>query len=232
MQDGTPVGGRTGTAPHSKRRACRFCEAPIWPKPLKKDFRKVREWKKQIRGKKKFRVDWLIRFRPRRKVQDEMWRLNIPAARAAVRGKFGRGVLLGQAFKQCVALVSLMLKGCGSLDLVLITKSGDVAIGECKLRGRRTGLANQVERYRKGVIAAAARGRLWQEIERSYGRYEFQHLCETARRHFGLSDTAMWCARVERNARAGHLKTFVLLGDEEVRGTIKVDGGRPRVITV
>jgi hypothetical protein len=185
-----------------------------------------------MRGKQKFRAHWRIRFRPRLKVQDEMWRLNIPAACAAVRGEFGRGVLLGKAFKQCVALVSLMLKGYGSLDLLLITKSGELAIGECKLSDRRNNPEDQVERYREGLVAVAKGGRLWQEIERSYGRYDSHHLCNTVRRHFALRDVGKWCARVQRNASAGRIKTFVLRGEEQVRAMMKVDSRRPIAIAV
>ena len=69
-----------------------------------------------------------------------MWRLNIPVACAAVRGELGKGVL-GKAFDQCVALVSLMLTGSGSVDLLLIAKSGDVAIGEAPDEELDLGLA-------------------------------------------------------------------------------------------
>src|SRR5262249_4880197 len=156
-----------------------------------------------------------------------------PAACAAVRGRFGRDHLLGAGFKQCVALVSLMLKGCGSLDLLLITKTGELAIGECKLRDHRDPEA-QLKKYRAGLIAAAADRRLWQEVERSYGRYDAHHLCVTVRAHFNLPDAATWCRRVERNARAGRITTFVLRGDDEnpTLATMTVDGRAPQTMNL
>jgi hypothetical protein len=161
-----------------------------------------------------------------------MWRLNIPAACAAVRGEFGQRVL-GKDFKQCVALVSLMLRGCGSLDLVLISKSGDMAIGECKLRDKRNDPDAQLARYRHGLGETARKGHLWREIERSYGRYGFQHLCATVRRHFALRDVAKWCARVQRNASDDQrIKTFVVRGEEQVTATVKVDGRKARKVAL
>lgn len=218
----------------ARRRVCRSCETAIWTKPLKSDFRTAREWRRRIRVDEKLRAHWLVRFRPRLKVQDEMWRLNIPVACAAVRGEFGKGVL-GEAFDQCVALVSLMLRGSGSVDLVLLAKSGDVAIGECKLRDQRNDPEVQLKRYRRGLIATARSGRLWQEIERSYGRYEFQHLCDTVRRHFALADVATWCGHVQRNASdQNRIKTFVVRGIEvrAVRAAISVAGRTRREIAV
>src|SRR6266542_2452218 len=138
---------RIGHPTHIERHVCRSCKTAVGPQPLKSDFRTAREWSRRIRRKAKLRAHWLIRFRPRAEVQDEMWRLNIPVACAAVRGELGEPGL-GRAFGRCVALVSLMLRGCGSLDLVLITKSGDVAIGECKLRDKRNDPEAQLERYR------------------------------------------------------------------------------------
>lgn len=221
---------RNGRSTHARGRLCHSCETVVWAKPLKSDFRAAREWRKRIRREQKLRAHWLIRFRPRRKLQDEMWRLNIPAASAAVRGELGAGVL-GKAFEQCVALVSLMLTGCGSLDLVLITPSGELAIGECKLRDRRSDPGRQLKGYRRGLVVTAKSGRLWREIERSYGRYGFQHLCSTVRRHFDLPDVAKWCARVQLNASEDRIKTFVVRG-VEVKASISVDGRKPREIAV
>lgn len=215
----------------ARRRVCRSCGTAVWARPRKSDFRAAREWRRRIRVDEKLRAHWLVRFRPRQKVQDEMWRLNIPTACAAVRGEFGKGVL-GKAFEQCLALVSLMLRGCGSLDLVLITKSGDVAIGECKLRDQRNDPVAQLKQYRRGLVATAKGGRLWREIERSYGRYEFEHLCGTVKRHFDLHDVAKWCARVQDNASERPIKLFVVQGNEQVKASISVNGRSRRVITL
>ena len=222
---------------HRRPRVCPSCPTGLWAKGVKVDFRTMPEWREQVRGKRKFRAHWRIRFRPRREVQDEMWRLNIPVACGAVRGEFGQDVLLGKAFKRCVALVSLMLKGCGSLDLLLIARSGALAIGECKLRDRRNDPWTQVDRYREGLVAVAKDGRLWQEIERSYGCYDSHHLCNTARRHFDLRNVGKWCARVQRNASTGLIRTFVVRGEEQVgdgkvAATMEVDDRRPRAIAL
>lgn len=223
--------GQTRADNDAGRRVCRSCETAVWAKLRKGDFRTAREWKRRIRREEKLRAHWLIRFRPHAAPQDEMWRLNIPTACAAVRGEFGRGVL-GKGFEQCVALVSLMLRGCGSLDLVLISRSGDVAIGECKLRDQRNDPARQLKRYRQGLVATAKSGRLWREIERSYGRYEFEHLCRTVKRHFDLHDVAKWCARVQSNASERSIKLFVVQGNEQVKASISVNGRSRGVITL
>lgn len=174
---------RIGHSTHIERRVCRSCKTAVGPQPRTSDFRTARGWSKRIRRKAKLRAHWLISFRPRAEVQDEMWRLNIPIACAAVRGEFGERVL-GKAFRRCVALVSLMLRGCGSLDLVLITKSGDVAIGECKLRDKlmtRSSTRAIPSRSRpnrpQGASLAGDRAELWPLRVSTSLRYREAALC-------------------------------------------------------
>src|SRR5206468_2208552 len=77
----------------------------------------------------------LVRFRPHRAMTEENRRVALPLARAAVRGKLGEG-LLGSEWRRCIVLEGLNL-GRAQLDLLLLNRSGGVALVECK-RTRRS----------------------------------------------------------------------------------------------
>ena len=86
----------------------------------------------------------LVRFRPHLAQPREGREITLPLARAAVRGRLRP--VLGRSWGRCVALESLRLprkqsgKPVGSVDLLLLSKSGDVALGECKRAGKRRNL--------------------------------------------------------------------------------------------
>src|SRR3989442_15193661 len=119
----------------------------------------------------------LVRFRPHWPMPEESRCVALPLARAAVRGKLGEG-LLGSEWRRCIVLEGLNLSRRAQLDLLLLNRSGGVALVECK-RTRRSKTvkpvrlaAKQLFKYESMLRRLTAR-RLRRRIAASYDRFGF-----------------------------------------------------------
>ena len=165
----------------------------------------------------------LVRFRPHRAQPREGWDITLPLARAAVRGRLCS--ILGRNFGRCIALESLRLprkrsgSPVGSVDLLLLSKSGDVVLAECKRAGNRLNLRyvrkamKQLIKYERG-LQKSPKGWLDDRIETSYTRFAFPDF-GVALQRLGVkpgSAHSDWKKRVERNCRRGNRGQFLVAG--------------------
>jgi len=159
----------------------------------------------------------LVRFRPREKPTSETSKVTLSVARKAVDGKLASA--LGDAYACCAALVGLRLgpgSKDGQLDLMLLGRSGAVALGECKLlrtksRGSAVQRASQqlegYERVTRGQDAAWLRNR----IEDSYARFGFPSLSELVTT-IGVEaeeEQVRWWSVVADNIQRGNFGMFI-----------------------
>ena len=162
----------------------------------------------------------LVRFRPHWPMTEESRRVALPLARAAVRGKLGEG-LLGSEWRRCIVLEGLNLSRRAQLDLLLLNRSGGVALVECK-RTRRSKTvkpvrlaAKQLFKYESMLRRLTAR-RLRRRIAASYDRFGFPEF-EDALRRLGVrarAEDTRWWRRVERTLHEGSMCFFVAAGRE------------------
>src|SRR3989441_371091 len=153
----------------------------------------------------------LVRFRPHWPMTEESRCVALPLARAAVRGKLAEG-LLGSAWRRCIVLEGLNLSRRAQLDLLLLNRSGGVALVECK-RTRRSKTvkpvrlaAGQLFKYETMLRRLTAR-RLRRRIAASYERFGFPEF-ESALRRLGIrsrAERARWWRRVEGTLREGRI---------------------------
>jgi hypothetical protein len=187
----------------------------------KRDFRTSREWRALLMPRK-LRYRWRVMFRPHAAVPRETLVVNLPLALAAAAGR----VTIGSARDSdpSVALVSLRLgRGYGAADLVMLTRSGRVAVAECKAGDRRDAW-KQLKRYKRGLVKAGAKKTLWRKIHGSYARYGFPHLCTIVKRHW-RKDPEQWWMAVEKNCRDDRIQMFVLRGVTGIRFLLQTSVG-------
>ena len=197
------------------------------------DFRNSMEWRRVLRGHQKLRCHWRILFRPRSAPQGETITVDLPFA-VKVAGE-GLGALgLERLREPAVVLVSCRLGG-GAADLVVLTRSGQVGLGECKFGDHRDPW-KQLSVYEKLLKRAAKRGTsdLWRRFASNYGRSGFDHLCDIVARHLkpeiGIAD---WCERIRRRCESGRIKKFVVRGAEIVAFDVqRSPGTRPKRVAL
>lgn len=175
-------------------------------KRKRKRFDETQEW--EIVGKSP-----LVRFRPRRPMTPESRDVALPLAGAAARGK------LESEFGRCVVLESLRLSRAAVADLLLLTRSGEVGLVECK-RTRRGGSLKpvrmavpQLARYERKLRRLTAE-RLRRRIHVSYDRFRFPPFRKALRR-LGIRSAAgerRWWRRVEKCLPEGRIRFFVAAG--------------------
>lgn len=179
----------------------------------RRSFSETREWRVVKRSP-------LVRFRPHLAQPREGWEITLPLARAAVRGRLRP--VLGRSFRRCVALESLRLprkrsgRPVGSVDLLLLSESGDVALGECKRAGKRRNLRylrramDQLIKYERALQKSPG-GWLKKRIKASYEPFGFPGLGSVLSRLGLKSATAKrrWEKQVEANCRKGRIGFFV-----------------------
>lgn len=180
-------------------------------------FRNSREWSL-------IRQNALVRFRPHERVPAEKLSVTLPLACDATRGRLGQGVL-GPEFRRCAALVDLMVGG-GSLDLLLLSRSGDVALGECKRQQSGNAfrfVANavaQLSRYER-KIRRGCRKTSWlpARIRVSYRKFGFPPFRNVLREMGVKTPRAQgaWWRKVARNCSRGRIRFFAVVGDDTTR---------------
>jgi hypothetical protein len=162
----------------------------------------------------------LVRFRPQRDAgPPETYDVTLRVALMLVEGKLAS--LFGAPYKSCAVLVGLRLgrgSSVGQTDLVVLTRSGHVALGECKLSPDRRyavlmrDALRQLERYEK-TMRRSRQGWLLERIEDSYARFDFPD-CGHLLTLLGVKSKPAqrkWWAKVFRNLQRGHVDRFVAI---------------------
>ena len=141
---------------------------------------------------------------------------------------------LGREFSRCAVLVALRLSRDAAVDIMLLARSGAVALGECKrvraqylpVRAPASAI-KQLAAYSRQIRTLSER-ECWLlgRIENSYARFGFAPLSRALHR-LGLKNEnlrASWWQRVSGNCREGRIQLFVALGNR--RSEVAVFLGR------
>lgn len=215
------------------KRSCPKPETPIARRPCtsmrrSQPYHLSKEW--DLTGRLR-----TVRFRVRRPMQSESRTVILPLALAAARGKLAP--YLGTDFKRCAVLEGLRLGG-ASLDLLIVTRAGSVALGECK-----RGDSNSLRKVRNAVrqlvgyvrrIRRLKRGWLSRQLNVSYDRFDFPGFSQVLR-ELGLRSRKRqqrWLRRVEGCCRDGKMQIFSAVGrggEEQVGIWVLKKAGRVQV---
>lgn len=160
-----------------------------------------------------------IRFRPRAVIPAETACVTLPVALSAAQGRLAD--VLGPPYGACAVLVGLRLGGgasVGQLDLMILARSGRVALGECKLVSGSTSRAGvnralrQLQRYETAICGRPFRW-LRERVDDSYARFCFPG-CDDLPKELGLpspDERKDWWKTTARNIKTGRFDTFAAL---------------------
>lgn len=122
---------------------------------------------------------------------------------------------LGPSFARCAVLESLRLGGV-SVDLLVVTGNGDVALGECK-RGSRLGKVRNAFSQLVGYVREIRRlrpGWLRRQLDISYDRFDFPGFSQVLKELGVRSEKQRrrWFRRVEHRCSDGEIYLFAAVG--------------------